>query len=279
MSQPGPALTPGRVIDLANLPLNDPGKVTALTFSAQGELFALESGGQRVLRFSRRGDFLESAGGFGFADGSTRGAHDIASAGFEIWVSDPPGGRIVRFNRRLAPLPSFSSTLKGTAEILFERPASVARAASGDIVLLERDRPELLLIDPEGRLIERVAGFGDAGPIMRDPHRLRIAPDSRITLCDPGSKRLLFFDRFGSPAGEWSWPLKGGGPYGVAFDGSTFWVCGEGGLVACDETGEILLQLGHETTGGAVRDIAIGGDLLVLATDPGLRFFSRSPVR
>ena len=267
-------LLPGPLVSLTETSLEQPGMVAAVAWSPWGELYALETPGQRILRFDSNLKLVETAGGFGFEDGSTRGASDLSVAGFEIWVADPPAGRIVRYDRWSAALAPFSTGEDGSSSFSFERPSSVAQAPSGDIALIEKDRQELLLLDPEGRLLERVAGFGQSDHGLRDPTHVEIGADGRIAICDPGRGMLLLLDRFGSLLHEIPWPLEGSGPATVAFYGKQVLMGGASGVVLLSAKGDILMRWGHETTGGPVTDLTIQGSLVALASGSTIRLFT-----
>lgn len=272
-------LLPGPQLNLAGTTLEQPGNISAIAWSPWGDLVALEVPGQRILRLDDRLNLLETTGGFGFDEGSTRGASDLTVAGFEIWISDPQAGRVVRYDRWLAALTPFASYEEGSANASFERPVSSAQAPSGDLVLIEKDRLELLLLDPEGRLLERVAGFGESDRGLRNPSRVEIAPDGTIAVCDPGGNVLLLLDRFGSLLKELPWPMDGAGPLTVAFHGSSILMGGDKGVVLVNKQGKELMRWGSETMGGPVGDLTVYGDKLVVASGQTIRLFTVETTR
>ncbi|MCB2201106.1 hypothetical protein KQI63_17035 [bacterium] len=267
-------LVPGPHLNLAETTLDQPGALAAIAWSPWGDLIALEVPGQRILRLDDRLTLLETTGGFGFGDGSTRGASDLTIAGFEIWISDPPAGRIVRYDRWLAALTPFTTGEDGSSSFSLERPVSIAQAPSGDLALIEQDRQELVLLDPEGRLLERVAGFGESDRGLNEPSRVEFSPSGQIAVCDPGKRVLLLLDRFGSLLKEIPWPMEGAGPSSVAFHGTSIILAGDAGLVLLDKKGDELMRWGGETIALPITDLAIHGNKLVVASDQVMRLYT-----
>ncbi|MCB2213128.1 hypothetical protein KQI52_13525 [bacterium] len=251
------------------------GQIIAVDFHPESGFLALENGNQRLLRFDRRGVFIGEAGGFGFGDGSLRGATDITRAGFEIWVCDPLAARIVRYDTRLAPLEPWTSVVEQAQDVSFSRPVSIARAASGDAVLIEQDRAEAWLIDAGGRLVERIGAFGEMDESFGDPHRVAVAPDGKLAVADPAQRTVFLFDRFGTPRGRRPWTGDTPGPMTVTWLNDSLFVAGPELLRLLDPRGQTVrewtaLDLGE----GAIHDLACDGDRLLVAQGTSVRRFT-----
>jgi hypothetical protein len=173
---------------------------------------------------------------------------------FEVWVADKLGGRIVRFDPWLAPLDPFTGN--EADGVSFARPVSVSRMPNGDVLVLEQDRLEIVWLNYDGQLRERIARQGDVTGSMERPVRLETARDGRIAVADPGRESVLLFDRFGTFAGERSWPLPGAGPSGLAWSDSLLWACGEGGVTVWQEGPEPLQTWPEGRFEGPVNDLA-----------------------
>ena len=251
------------------------GVVIAVAFDPDGSFFVLESAGGRLIHAARDGKFLQQTGGFGFGDDSFNNPGDAALIGFEIWVTDPVARGIVRFDRRFVSL----GALRGVEDPLtgdslqFDRPVSVARAKNGDIIVLERDRQEILLLSLRGQLVDRFGGFGETNKGMVSPRKVRVAADGTIAVADPGREVVMLFNRFGSPRGYFPIPWGGGGPNGLAWEGTRLWVAGDEGLALLDERGKVLQTWPAERFGGRVNDVAVDGDLLAIAVNDTVKLF------
>ncbi|MBS1261271.1 MAG: hypothetical protein MAG453_00592 [Calditrichaeota bacterium] len=254
-------------------PSPEVGRVIAVDFHPEGGVVLLENANLRLLQYDRAGRFVTEAGGFGFEQGGLRGAKDITAAGFEIWIADPFAGFIARYDAWLAPLDPWTGARQRGSEVPFERPVSVARAGSGDVVVLESDRAEALLIDPQGRLVERIGAFGELPEGFIEPRRVEISRSGTIAVADPGRGAVHLFDRFGSPRGHRPWTGGGEGPTSIAWMGDSLWVGGAGRVVLLDERGRTVLSLARDSAGGPVRDLACDGSRLAVAAGSTVRRF------
>lgn len=253
-------------------------EIVAITWSNDGTLLMLDAHGQRLLEVKQR-VAVEVAGGFGFGKGSLRGATDVNLAGFETWICDPLAGRIVRLDARYAPLDPLTSVKgsDGSERITLERPGSVARSSMGDIAILEMDLAEVLLLDSDGVLLRRVAGFGENSQPLLSPMRVEVSPSSVIAIADPGSASAILTDRFGTVLGQRAWTLGGRGPTGLAFYGEQLLLAGEEGVILYDESGEQIVAWPASLFGGPVRDIAVNGDVIATAVNSFIRTFQILP--
>ncbi len=251
------------------------GQIIAVDFHPESGFLALENGNQRLLRFDRRGVFIGEAGGFGFGDGSLRGATDITRAGFEIWACDPLAARIVRYDTRLAPLEPWNSVVEQGQDVPFSRPVSIARAASGDAVLIEQDRAEAWLIDASGRLVERIGSFGEMDESFGDPRRVAVAPDGKLAVADPAQQTVFLFDRFGTPRGRRPWTGGTPGPTTVTWLNDSLFVAGPDLLCLLDPRGQTIRKWTATDLGnGAIHDLACDGDRLIVAQGTTVRRFT-----
>ncbi|MDP8205454.1 MAG: hypothetical protein P9L92_02220 [Candidatus Electryonea clarkiae] len=248
------------------------GPVTALVFDPDGSLYALEETGRRIIHVSNDGRYLAQAGGFGFGEGAFHKPADITMVGFEIWVSDVLGGRIVRFDRYFAPLGIFGKTLNEDDYLPFDRPVSVAHSLSGDIIVIESDRNEALLIDDEGRLIDRFAEYGESEFGLISPSRAEISSSGIIAIADEGRGAVLLFDRFGSPRGIRPYPLPDKGPLGITWQDNNLWMCGVEGVAVFTPDNKSKVW-SKETFPAPVLDIAAQGDRLAVAIGNSVKIY------
>ncbi|MFH0882510.1 MAG: hypothetical protein V2A56_05965 [bacterium] len=250
-----------------------PGRIAAVTILADGGIAILDETAHRILLFGGDGSWRGEAGGFGFDSGALRSTGDLAAVGFELWASDPAADRIVRYDQWLAPLEPFTSVTGQDGNLAIERPVSAARSVQGDLIILEGDRSDGLLVDPEGRLVERVASFGQAGLALIQPRRVETVTDHGFAIADPGIHAAVLLDRFGTLRGLRPWKLAGEGPWGITSGNRRLWLCGEGGIVVLSETGSELGRWTREMLGGPVQDLALRGDRLYAAVDDKLLVF------
>ncbi|MBD3165927.1 hypothetical protein GF324_04975 [bacterium] len=243
----------------------------AVTFGHDGSTYLLDDERQRVIQVDEEGRYRGQAGGFGFGSDAFRQATDLATGAFELWISDMQGGRIVRFDPWLAPLDPFSGSPEDDVEL--QRPVSTARLPNGDVLVLEQDLLEILRLDSEGRMMERIARRGDVPGGLVRPTRIEASSDGRIAVVDPGRREIVLLDRFGTFTGRRVWPFEDGGPTGAAWSDSLLWVCGEGGVAVWGEREQPLQTWPSGRFDGAVRDLDRQGNRLVTVGGSRVRWF------
>jgi hypothetical protein len=238
------------------------GEITSLTFDLDGSIYFIENNGKRLIHADINGKYLTQTGGFGFGDESYRKPADITLVGFEVWVPDPIGRRIVRFDRRLVPLGPLSRTLGHDVQLPFNRPISVAQAATGEIVVIEADRQEALRMNSSGRLLNTFGGYGETDKILVSPQRIEISRDGKIAISDNGSKAIHFYDKFGSERFVLALDRE---PAGLAWYKNYIFVSTETGVLLFSEKGALVGKWPNEKFGGKVNDLAVYRNRLAVA--------------
>jgi len=237
-----------------------------VVITGQGISFS-ESNTNRVILLDGNGNYLDETGGTGFGLDSFLDIADLSNGGFELWVNDPLNGQINRFDRWLSPLdPLKEYTENGLAKNL-DRPASSARSGSGDILVLESDLSEILLLDNNLELIERIGKYGDMEINLVSPSRIEFSDKGLFAVADPGQKLAILFDRFGSFQKNIRWVSDGVGPSAIYFYDDFIFLSGEDGVGLYDLDGNEIQRWSSETFNGKVYDIAILRDKLIVASD------------
>jgi len=268
------------------------GNIIAVTISPDGSLYFLEDGANTLVCLSSNGSFIGKTGGFGFGEDSFHKPTDLTFVGLELWVSDPLGGRIIRFDRRLAPLDVLSETgidrinriKRDNENYTFERPVSLAQAENGDLVILEQDRQEVLMLDASGRLLRTIGQYGEVPQPLVSPNRLEISEKGVIAITDPGNRSIFLFDRFGSFLQQILYKdiqdkqdnrtlLAGESLSGVDWRGDELWVCGAWGLARLDNRLQLIQIWSNDFFPGGVQDLAIDRDRLVVASGKSLMVY------
>jgi len=247
--------------------------ISCLCYLSGTGITFIESETQRLVLLDENLKFIDETGGFGFGESSFQSASDILDAGFEIWICDPQSSSIKRFDRWLSPLPPFKEYLDNENRIAFERPLSASRFSNGDIAILEMDKSEILLLDSETRLIEKVASYGELSESLISPIKLKYSPNGNLVVTDPGSNKAMLFDRFGSANGVRNWSFDKNGPESICFYENTLWLSGKNGVIAYDESGEILNIWSKETFSGEVKNIIIFENHLIVAVNNQIQRF------
>ncbi len=242
------------------------GPIKAITFDPDGSLYILEESKSRIIHLDTDLKYISHAGGFGFGEGSFRDPSDIVMVGFELWVCDPLGGRIIRFDRHFAPLGAFGGTLDEEDDFPFERPVSLTKTSNGDIALIEGDLQEVLLLDINGRLIERV-GYGKTNIQLVSPVRIVSGRMGQIAIVDEDRDDIIMLDIYGSFKGIQKSPFSDTPIKGLAFQDKKIWICGEEGIVVRTGGGETIGSWDQNFFGGPVNDIDVQDNILAVVVE------------
>lgn len=173
-------------------------RISAIVRDPDDSFFLLDSHSSEILHYSSQGKILSRAGGFGFGEASMRAPSDMAMIGFELWIADPPLGRISRFDRRLAALAPYTGKSANSFGSFFDRPVSIASAPRGDVVLIDEESQEALFVDSKGILVDRFAEYGKQAGGLQNPVKTRVSSTGTVAVLDASKNSVLLYDSFGS---------------------------------------------------------------------------------
>ena len=149
----------------------------------------------RVLKFSAAGEFLVQWGTKGKTAGQFDLPHGIASDGNgKVYVVDRGNARIQVFNRT----GNYLAEWKGPP---FISPQNIKISRDGTAFVAEigsdkmADRSGLLVLRPDGSLIERVGRYGNYDGQFLDLHWVAVSSDGSVYTADFSGKRVQKFIR------------------------------------------------------------------------------------
>lgn len=200
---------------------------TGLAIDSTGNLYVLDSGNHRVLKFDKTGNQIVEWGKFGTDIGEfnfyeDRGTVCGIATDYEdnIFVVDKGNYRIQKFDGNGNFLTSWGS--KGLAEGQFIRPIYVASDAQGHVFVTDDRNPVVQKFDNNGQFLLKWGSFGDKDGQFK--HATSIAADSEgnIYISDYENERVQKFDNDGLFIASWTTGINGksGTPEAIAIDNS-----------------------------------------------------------
>ncbi len=169
----------------------------AMDLDSEGNLYIVDRGRNRLVKFSPEGFFLHEVGGFGDGAEEFNDPRDVdAHLTLNIYVADYNNDRIVRFDQRLNYLNEFKSS--EDSPIFFERPLSVAVSNQYDIFLLDDLNKEVIKIN---RFNQPLIAFGNASDNLGQllgPYQLAISQKNEVYVTDRLQKAVVIFDYLGN---------------------------------------------------------------------------------
>ncbi len=186
-----------RTIDGENTPSGSLQNAVALDLDSQGNIYIVDQGRHRLIKFDSNGNFIKEIGGFGDGPEQFSSPTDVcARRTLNIFVADYNNNRIVRFDAHLNYLSEFIADSDNL--LYFEMPLSVAVTGQYDIFVLEDLNKRIIKLN---RFNQPLVSFGDAsdnlGKLL-EPYQLAISEEGEIFVSDLGAKSVVVFDYLGN---------------------------------------------------------------------------------
>jgi hypothetical protein len=171
--------------------------ISAIDLDSEGNLFILDSGRNRLLKYSVKGRLIKEIGGFGSFQDLFNEPRDLdAHLTLNIFVTDYNNHRVVLFDNHLNYLNEFKSVTDDL--FYFEMPLSVAVNNQYDLFILEDLNKRIVKYD---RFNQPKAQFGMATDNLGQlfgPHQVAMGSKNEIFISDPLSKSIQVFDFLGN---------------------------------------------------------------------------------
>ncbi len=193
-----------RTVDGGDSPSGKFRDAVALDVDSEGNLFVVDRGRYRVVKFDKHGFFRQEIGGFGrgadqFGDPVDIDAHHTLN----IFVADYSNNRIARFDANLNYLSELTSR---EGQYYFEMPLSVAVSGQYDIFLLEDLNKRVIKFDrfnnPQGTFGNNTESLGQ----LLGPQQLALGENGAVFVSDPIKNKVVVFDYLGNFLRELSHP-------------------------------------------------------------------------
>jgi len=164
-----------------------------------GNIYIADTGNNRILKCSQRGELLREAGGFGFDKEQFDRPVDVwAGNGLDVFVVDYNNQRLERYDKDLNYIASYYSDELQEEPLQFGYPAAVGFSSNGEIFLADHEFNRVLRIDSFGK---PKASFGDfnwgEGRLSR-PAKILISARREILVSDSTADAIVEFDYYGN---------------------------------------------------------------------------------
>lgn len=170
-----------------------------LDIDPDGNLYIADTGNNRILKCSPRGELLREAGGFGFDREQFDRPVDVwAGNGLDVFVVDYNNQRLERYDKDLNYISSYYSDELQEESLQFGYPAAVGFSNNGEIFLADHEFNRVLRIDSFG---QPKASFGDfnwgEGRLSR-PAKILIGSQREIFVSDSTAAAIVQYDPYGN---------------------------------------------------------------------------------
>ena len=170
-----------------------------LDIDPEGNLYIADTGNNRILKCSQRGELLREAGGFGFDKEQFDRPVDVwAGNGLDVFVVDYNNQRLERYDKDLNYIASYDSDELQEESRQFGYPSAVEFSSNGEIFLADHEFNRVLRIDSFGK---PQASFGDfnwgEGRLSR-PAKILLTSRNEIFVSDSTAEAIVEFDYYGN---------------------------------------------------------------------------------
>ncbi|RMF70504.1 MAG: hypothetical protein D6743_00205, partial [Calditrichaeota bacterium] len=181
---------------IKELPLLQP---QALSFDPDGNLYILDTGNNRIVKFDSRGRVLGSIGGFGWEKEEFDRPLDItATTGLDVFVADYNNERIERYDKDLNYISSFYTDPNLEPELQFGFPSGVAISGQGELFICDNENNRVLKLDLTGQPVLSFGDFNWGEGQLERPAKIELGPDNRVFVSDRKANQIVVFDYFGN---------------------------------------------------------------------------------
>lgn len=229
--------------------------------------------------FSAGGILLHQSGGQGWDTNQFDHPRGIdARLGLGIYVADMGNHRIVRLDRTLAAVGTFSTIDDPVQEQVFRSPLDVASSKLGTLFILDGENKQVVSTNGFAA-VERTFGSIDAGGgRLEDPVALTLDDEDNVFVLERG--RVVVFDGFGAVRQTFGTGILENAR-GIAVRGDVCAVVSDSAIFFFSRGGSLLERMdasGMLCAGpaGAFRDIALTDRFLLLLTVGNVIVFPHS---
>lgn len=170
---------------------------TAIDIDNSGNIYVIDRGKHRLIKFSPNGTIINEVGGFGTTSEKFDDPRDVSSfTTLDVFVADFNNNRIVRFDRNL----NFLSTLisKYDPPFDFEQVLSIAVSSQYELFVLDNVQKKIVKFSRFSQPVESFGGINEAYGQLLDPFQITLDSGKRLFVSDPAQQAVIVFDYLGN---------------------------------------------------------------------------------
>ena len=178
-------------------PLGNFKHAVSFSIDPSGNFYVLDAEINELLKLSRRGELLQSSGGYGWSQIAFDHPTDvIAPNGLDVYVADEGNHRIQHFDRNLNYVSSLRFRDNEDVSQRFGYPRSVAVSRLGDLFLTDGENIRIVKIINNNTFDRAFGGQGGGEGQLQNPSRVRVSTTDLVYVQDGNVVKV--FDIFGN---------------------------------------------------------------------------------
>jgi|GEM_PF-1669316 len=246
----------------------------AVEIAADGSIFVLDAGANRIIKFDYRLQVVKTTSGWGAKQDRFDHPLDIAiDNGLNVFAADYQNGRIVRLDKDL----NFLMEAKlNSLNPDYEYPLSLALTGWGDICILEERSGAIVELLSGMNSVVEFGGFRPGRAASAGASRLSSDDQSRIYAAVPADSVIIVYDRYGNFLDKLSTTAS---PEALSCEKGRVWYGGKWGIACAEGKSHARLQfLPPESKIDSIIDISVNNGILAVLTadSPAIRVFRLS---
>jgi DNA-binding beta-propeller fold protein YncE len=165
---------------------------------AAGNVYLVDAGNNRVIKFDSSFKALADRGGFGNQQGQFNQPKYITVDNIlALLVSDAGNRRIERLDAELNYVDQYVLT-DDTDPLKYGAPSGVAATKYGAVWIVDKDKNHLIILDNVGQFDRFAADYGATGGELERGEKLISDADDNFYVCDPGNARIAVYNTNGT---------------------------------------------------------------------------------
>ncbi|HEU4735433.1 MAG TPA: 6-bladed beta-propeller, partial [Solirubrobacterales bacterium] len=167
-----------------------------IAIAANGDLFVLDRGNNRIQRFNQEGKFVSKFGSEGSGNGQFKRPCAIAiDPSGNLWVADADNNRIQKFTEAGAFVKAIGVAGNGNAQ--FNKPEGIDTDLKGNVYVADTFNSRIQVLNPAGEFVSKVGSLGTADGQFNQPVGVDVGPGGKLWVADRGLHRVSEFDAAG----------------------------------------------------------------------------------
>ena len=166
---------------------------TGIAVASSGNIFVVDTGNNRIEKFSSKGGYLAKFGEKGSGNGQLSSPTGIALSGSYVWVVDSANNRVQKFNNSsLKYVSQFGKEGSGNGE--FKSPSGIALDAAGRLWVTDSANNRVQRFDEEGKYLDQFGEKGSGAGQLQSP----------LGIASPSAWGLLVVDSANNRVQRWT---------------------------------------------------------------------------
>lgn len=175
--------------------LKAPGDVA---IAANGDLFVVDRGNNRIERFNQEGKFVSKFGTEGSGNGQFKRPCAIAiDPSGNLWVADADNNRIQKFTEAGTFVKAIGGTASGNGNAQFNKPEGIATDLKGNVYVADTFNSRIQILNSAGEFVSKVGSLGTADGQFNQPVGVDVGLGGTLWVADRGLHRVSEFDAAG----------------------------------------------------------------------------------